>query len=57
MFVGAGGLECQASAMARRLALVVEDERLIRELLRLHLELAGFTLDEVGDGRTGLESR
>jgi DNA-binding response OmpR family regulator len=35
-------------------ALIVEDEAPIRELLRLHLELAGFALEEVGDGRTAL---
>ena len=39
---------------ARR-ALIVEDERHIRELLRLHLELVGFTLEEAADGRGGLE--
>jgi DNA-binding response OmpR family regulator len=39
----------------RQRALVVEDERHIRELLRLHLELAGFELEEVGDGRTALD--
>ncbi|HLG57823.1 MAG TPA: response regulator transcription factor [Vicinamibacterales bacterium] len=38
-----------------RRALVVEDEIAIRELLRLHLGLAGFTLDEAGDGRQALE--
>ena len=38
-----------------RRALVVEDEVAIRELLRLHLELAGFTLDEAGDGRRALD--
>jgi DNA-binding response OmpR family regulator len=39
----------------RRQALVVEDELAIRELLRLHLQLAGFELDEVGDGRVALD--
>ena len=34
--------------------LVVEDEPAIRDLLRLHLGLAGFTIKEAGDGRTGL---
>jgi DNA-binding response OmpR family regulator len=38
-----------------RRALVIEDEVAIRELLRLHLELAGFTLDESGDGRQALD--
>jgi DNA-binding response OmpR family regulator len=36
--------------------LVVEDEAAIRELLRLHLELAGFTLEETGDGRQALDA-
>lgn len=40
-----------AAATPRRV-LVVEDEAAIRELLRLHLELAGFSLEETGDGRT-----
>ncbi len=31
--------------------LVVEDDPAIRELLRLHLGVAGFTIDEIGDGR------
>jgi DNA-binding response OmpR family regulator len=35
--------------------LVVEDERPIRELLRLHLDLAGFEIDETGDGRDALD--
>jgi DNA-binding response OmpR family regulator len=35
--------------------LVVEDDRAIRELLRLHLSLAGFQIVEVGDGPTALE--
>lgn len=38
-----------------RRALVVEDDPAIRELLRLHLDLAGFTLDEAEDGRRALE--
>jgi DNA-binding response OmpR family regulator len=38
-----------------RLALVVEDERSIRELLRVHLELAGFRLEEASDGRVALD--
>jgi DNA-binding response OmpR family regulator len=40
---------------ARRSVLVVEDDAGIRELLRLHLDLAGFAIDEVGDGRQGLD--
>jgi DNA-binding response OmpR family regulator len=39
----------------RRRALVVEDDVAIRELLRLHLSLGGFQVDEIGDGRGGLE--
>lgn len=39
----------------RRRVLVVEDELPIRELLRLHLDLAGFDIEEVGDGRVALE--
>lgn len=38
-----------------RRALVVEDDRAIRELLRLHLSLAGFRVEEIGDGRGALE--
>jgi DNA-binding response OmpR family regulator len=38
-----------------RHALVVEDDPSIRELLRLHLDLAGFTIAEAADGRRGLE--
>ncbi len=40
---------------ARQRALVVEDEPAIRELLRFHLDLAGFAVDEVDDGRRALE--
>jgi DNA-binding response OmpR family regulator len=40
--------------MSRPRAFVVEDERPIRELLRLHLELAGFVVDEIGDGELAL---
>ena len=35
-------------------ALVVEDELPVRDLLRLHLELAGFDVEESGDGREAL---
>ncbi|HKH73226.1 MAG TPA: response regulator transcription factor [Vicinamibacterales bacterium] len=38
-----------------RRVLVVEDDDSIRELLRLHLDLAGFTIDEADEGRTALE--
>jgi CheY-like chemotaxis protein len=37
-----------------RRVLVVEDELAIRELTAL--ELAGFVLEEAGDGRRGLEA-
>ena len=37
------------------IVLVVEDEPAIRDLLRLHLTLAGFDMHEVGDGRKGLD--
>src|SRR5437868_1477970 len=40
---------------ARRRLLVVEDEPAIRELLRLHLSLAGFEIDESADGTAALE--
>jgi DNA-binding response OmpR family regulator len=40
--------------LARRI-LLVEDDAPIRELLRLHLSLAGFEIDEVADGRTALD--
>ena len=39
----------------KRRALIVEDERPIRELVRLHLELGGFAVDEVGDGTKALD--
>lgn len=42
-------------AVPRRRALVVEDDPAIRELLRLHLDLAGFVLDEAEEGRRALE--
>jgi two-component system, OmpR family, response regulator len=37
-----------------RRALIVEDESSIREIVRLHLSLAGFETEEVADGRTAL---
>src|SRR5258706_3958798 len=40
---------------ARRRILVVEDEAPIRELLRLHLSLAGFYIEEVAEGTAALE--
>ena len=39
----------------RRRILIVEDEAPIRELLRLHLSLAGFDIEEVGEGTAALE--
>ena len=36
-------------------ALLVEDEAPIRELVRLHLELAGFDVTEIADGSRALE--
>jgi len=38
-----------------RRALIVEDEASIREIVRLHLSLAGFETEEVADGRAALE--
>ena len=38
-----------------RQVLIVEDEPPIRELLRLHLELVGFNVSEVADGRVALD--
>jgi DNA-binding response OmpR family regulator len=43
----------EASAAPRR-ALVVEDERHIRDLVALHLELDGWTAVKVGDGEAAL---
>jgi DNA-binding response OmpR family regulator len=40
--------------MAHETVLVIEDEPAIRELLRLHLGLAGFNIKEAADGRAGL---
>jgi DNA-binding response OmpR family regulator len=39
----------------RGTVLVVEDEKAIRDLLRLHLDLARFEVREASDGRTGLD--
>lgn len=38
-----------------RRALIVEDESSIREIIRLHLSLAGFETEEVADGRAALD--
>ena len=40
---------------ARRTALLVETEPPVRQLVRTHLELAGFHLEETADGRTALD--
>jgi DNA-binding response OmpR family regulator len=42
------------SSLPRR-ALMVESEPGVRQLVRTHLELAGFALEEVADGRVALE--
>jgi len=39
----------------RGTVLVVEDEKAIRDLLRLHLDLARFEVREASDGRRGLD--
>src|SRR5580704_2583887 len=44
-----------AAKVARRRILLVEDEAPIRELLRLHLSLAGFDIEEVAEGTAALE--
>lgn len=41
--------------MNRGRALIVEDDVAIRELLRLHLSIAGFDIMELGDGARALE--
>ncbi len=41
--------------MIKRRTLLVEDEAAIREVVRLHLELAGFEVTEVGDGKRALD--
>jgi DNA-binding response OmpR family regulator len=40
---------------AARRALIVEDEASIREIVRLHLSLAGLETEEVADGRAALD--
>jgi DNA-binding response OmpR family regulator len=44
-----------SSTPGRRRILIVEDEAPIRELLRLHLSLAGFDIEEVAEGTAALE--
>ena len=48
-------LPAVAARPARRRILLVEDEAPIRELLRLHLSLANFDIDEVADGTAALD--
>src|ERR1044072_4003522 len=43
-----------ASGTTPRRALIVEDEPSIREIVRLHLSLAGFETGEVADGHAAL---
>lgn len=43
------------AANTSRRALIVEDEAAIREIVRLHLSLAGFETEEVADGRRALD--
>jgi DNA-binding response OmpR family regulator len=43
-----------APASVSRRALIVEDESSIREIVRLHLSLAGFETEEVADGDAAL---
>ena len=40
---------------ARRTALIVETDPSVRQLVRTHLELAGFLLEDTSDGRIALE--
>jgi DNA-binding response OmpR family regulator len=40
---------------SRRTVLLVETEPATRQVVRTHLELAGFLLEDTGDGRTALE--
>jgi DNA-binding response OmpR family regulator len=44
-----------SGAAVPKRALVVEDEPAIRELVRFHLGLAGYDVEEAGDGRRALE--
>src|SRR4051812_17956383 len=44
-----------ASGNVSRRALILEDEPSIREIVRLHLSLAGFETDEAADGRAALD--
>src|SRR3954469_13470012 len=53
--LAAPAAEAHAAPVRRRRILLVEDEPSIRELLRLHLSLAGFEIDQVADGASALE--
>jgi len=44
-----------APVIPSRRALIVEDEASIREIVRLHLSLAGFETEEVADGHAALD--
>ena len=48
-------MAAQANTISGKRALIVEDESSIREIVRLHLSLAGFETDEVADGRAALD--
>ena len=43
-----------SAAAPRKRALLVEDDAAIRELVRFHLDLSGYDVDEAGDGRQAL---
>jgi DNA-binding response OmpR family regulator len=42
------------AAAPRKRALLVEDDAAIRELVRFHLDLSGYDVDEASDGRQAL---
>jgi DNA-binding response OmpR family regulator len=48
-------LQVGGMSARRGTVLVVEDEKAIRDLLRLHLDLARFEVHEASDGRRGLD--
>ena len=48
-------MAAQANTISGKRALIVEDESSIREIVSLHLSLAGFETEEVADGRTALD--
>ena len=49
------GSTMNASFTSQRRVLVVEDESATRQLLRTHLLLAGFQVEENSDGASALE--